>query len=115
MQQPTPLEQIFRPRAEGEMDLIIETANIMRKTGFTEEKVQIFLNDPSIVQVHGMNPSVQQHRLNAYFNSQYMANEVDTSQERSFLHPAAPPQEWLRVFEMYHAVKLKSLDLPFAW
>lgn len=111
----TTLGTIFRDRLDHEPNLIRLAAESMRKAGISEDTVQVFLNDLTISQSLNVNPVVQQHRLNAYFNGQYLAVDADTSQERALLRSTVEPQEWLRIFDTYHAIKLKSLNLPLAW
>lgn len=111
----TSLDLIFRERAEGEPDMVFLAAESMRKAGIDEAQVQIFLSEPVLASCRDLSPAVQQHRLNAYVNGQYLSLDVDTSQERDLLRTTVAPAEWLRIFDMYHAVKLKALGLPRAW
>jgi hypothetical protein len=83
--------------------------------GRVDIQVQIFLSEPVLASCRDLSPAVQQHRLNAYVNGQYLSLDVDTSQERDLLRTTVAPAEWLRIFDTYHAVKLKALGLPRAW
>lgn len=113
-QTPAAVQQFFRERVAGELDLIQAARQALVDAGFGDS-IQVFDNDFNISVARNMNSSVQRYKLNTFLDTQYMSLRTDVSQERSMLLPDATPENWLQIFKDYHIPFMKAVGLPKAY
>lgn len=111
---PPGVQQYFRNRVEGEIDLVQSVRQALINAGIGGE-IQVFDTDANICVARNMNSSVQLYKLNTFLDTQYMSLKRDVSSERSMLLSDATPENWLQIFIDYHIPFMKAMGLPKAY
>lgn len=114
MQNNEPMNQLFQPRMEGEMDLISEVRKALIEAGIGAG-ITAFDNDPNIIFAKPHNSNVQRFKLNTWLDTQYQATGLEVSDQRSMLLDNGTPQNWLEVFVKFHIPSMKALGLPMIY
>lgn len=103
MSQTNPIEEgrarYFAQRQDGEIDVVQEVRGIMLSSGFPKEVVDLFDNDPTIVNAANKNSFTQRYLLNRYWTLQLQSTPANSEQARYFLLPEGDILEWLRCFQ----------------
>lgn len=71
-----------------------------------------FDKEPNVQQASQFNTAIQLHKLNLFLNSQYSCLRGDISVHRGFIVRDQNVENWLKMFDTYHAPTMVSLGLP---
>lgn len=110
MQQTNPIEEgrarYFAARQQNEIDVVQEVRTILLKSGFPKHVIDMFDNDPTIVNATTKNAWTQRYLLNRYWTLQLQSAPANSEQARYFLLPEGDIHEWLNCFQ--------TVVIPFA-
>jgi hypothetical protein len=97
-------QDYFKPRAEGEINLVEEVRNILIENGFGQ-KISSFDSNRMVTDAYDKCSSVQRFQLNRYFSIQLIMAVKDSTEQRFCLIPNGEVNDWLILF--------KSKIVPF--
>lgn len=97
-------QDYFKPRAEGEINLVAEVRQILIDSGFGQ-KIAAYDNNRMVADAFDKCSSVQRFQLNRYFSMQLIMASRDSTEERFCLIPNGEVSDWLTLF--------KSKIVPF--
>ena len=110
MQQLSPIEEgrarYFAERQLNEIDVVEEVRNIMLRSAFPKHVIEMFDNDPTIINARNKNSFTQRYLLNRYWTLQLQSAPANSEQARYFLLPEGDIKEWLMCFQ--------TVVVPFA-
>jgi hypothetical protein len=97
-------QDYFKPRAEGEIDLVAEVRNILISNGLGQN-IENYDNNRIIVDAVDKSSAVQRFQLNRFFALQMVMVNANSTEERFCLIPNGDVSDWLVLF--------KSKVVPF--
>ena len=110
MQQTNPIEEgrarYFAQRQQDEIDVVQEVRTILLMSGFPKHVIEMFDNDPTIINAANKNAFTQRYLLNRYWTLQRQSAPANSEQARYFLLPEGDIDVWLNCF--------KTVVVPFA-
>lgn len=98
-------------REKEDISLIDEVINLLKKYEFTQEQINIFINDKMIVACSDKVFEVQRVNINRFWNLQLMQSEQETVEVRYNLLSDGDIQNWLIWFERIITF-IKDNNLP---
>jgi hypothetical protein len=93
------IEQYFRPKVEGELDLINEVRSTLIASGLLPEVTMNFDTNRFIIEAVGKNADVQRHQLNRFWHLQLASSSSPSMDERFSLIPNGTTEQWLTLFK----------------
>lgn len=97
-------QDYFKPRTEGEIDLVAEVRNILVSSGLGQN-IGNYDDNRIIVDAVDKSSAVQRFQLNRFFALQMVMVNANSTEERFCLIPNGNVSDWLILF--------KSKVLPF--
>ena len=77
-----------------------------------QNRIVYFDTDPNVQTAAVLTTEIQRYKLNLFLNSQYSMLAGDISVHRGYCLTSGPIDQWIKMFQTYHAPTLVRLGLP---